>query len=174
MEQLVLLRAWKWAPNEPVGCCSAVLCCAGTCAAEKELNYSERDGTGLSKEFKGIYVRIKVELYGGVFLHMARRVFLILEQIISVKVRWVSLVQVCDALYQLPAQQQRTCGSAPSQRPWARAAEPGESYPCLVLPFCSAICSPRSRWAFRTLPAGQGTERILPQQQRSRGRLYIR
>lgn len=94
-----------------------MLCCAGTCAAEKELNYSERDGTGLSKEFKGIYVRIKVELYGGVFLHMARRVFLILEQIISVKVRWVSLVQVCDALYQLPAQQQRTCGSAPSQRP---------------------------------------------------------
>lgn len=62
-----------------------MLCCAGTCAAEKELNYSERDGTGLPKEFKGIYVRIKVELYGGVFLHMARRVFLILEQIISVK-----------------------------------------------------------------------------------------
>lgn len=74
---------------------------------------------------------------------------------------WVSLVQVCDALYQLPAQQQQMCGSAPSEQAWARAAGLGNNYHCLVLPFCSAICSPCSCCVFCTLWAG-GWSRILP------------
>lgn len=49
MEQLVLLRAWNKLQMSLL--VAAVLWYAGMCAAEKQLNYSERDGTVLPKEF---------------------------------------------------------------------------------------------------------------------------
>lgn len=72
--------------------CSAVLCRRVCCW--KELNYLERDGIGLPKEFWGIYILVKVELYG--VLAYGKESFPSgyprLEQIIAVKEQaWMGL-----------------------------------------------------------------------------------
>lgn len=127
---------------------AAVLCRHVCCW--KGVNYSERDGTGLPKEFYGIYVVVKVELYG-VFFCIWQEEFSWRQP--QAGADYLSEGESLDgSLLCKSAMPSTSCllsSSEPAGLPRCSHPEQGLQsrvrIPSVVLPFCSAICSPRSR-----------------------------
>lgn len=147
---------------------AAVLCRHVCCW--KGVNYSERDGTGLPKEFYGIYVVVKVELYGGFFC------------IWQEEFSWRQPQAGADYLSEgesldgsllcksaMPSTSCLLSSSEPAGLP--RYSHPEQGLQSRVrIP--SALCCPSARPSAALAPGRAGNRaESSPQQQRSRGRI---